>query len=83
MANKDIILDVRGLKQYFYSSKGWFKGKHCIRAVDGVDLQVKTGETLGIVGESGSGKSTLLHSIAQLKKTLPEKSFLKGRTSIR
>lgn len=79
MEGKDVILDVRGLKQYFYSSKGWFEGEHCVRAVDGVDLQVKTGETLGIVGESGSGKSTLLRSIAQLKKNTAGEVIFEGQ----
>lgn len=79
MGNNEIILDVQGLKQYFYSSKGLFKGQHCVKAVDGVDLQVKTGETVGIVGESGSGKSTLVRSIAQLKKNTAGRILFEGR----
>jgi peptide/nickel transport system ATP-binding protein len=54
------LLDVRGLKMHFPIRKGFFRGivDH-VRAVDEVDLVVRSGETLGIVGESGSGKTTL------------------------
>ncbi|MSP49000.1 MAG: ABC transporter ATP-binding protein [Alphaproteobacteria bacterium] len=54
------LLEVRGLKMYFPIRKGFFRRvvDH-VRAVDGVDIVVRAGETLGIVGESGSGKTTL------------------------
>jgi ABC-type dipeptide/oligopeptide/nickel transport system ATPase component len=41
------LLEVRGLKTYFFTDEG------VIRAVDGVDLTIYPGETLGVVGESG------------------------------
>ena len=47
-------IEVRGLKKYYP-----FKGGKTLRAVDGVDLRIQTGEIFGIVGESGCGKSTL------------------------
>ena len=47
------LLEVRGLRTYFYTEAGVAK------AVDGVDLEVRQGEVLGLVGESGSGKSVL------------------------
>lgn len=64
---EEYLLEVRGLKKYFDISEGWFKRKkQYLRAVDGVDLKVRPGETLGIVGESGCGKSTTGNLIMRL-----------------
>jgi peptide/nickel transport system ATP-binding protein len=60
-----VHLCTRGLTRIF-SSGGWFGRPREVRAADGVDLEAKKGETLGIVGESGSGKSTVARLIAQL-----------------
>lgn len=56
----DLLLDVRGLTVEYDTSEG------AVVAVDSVDLDLRSGEFLGIVGESGCGKSTLLFAIAQL-----------------
>lgn len=54
------MLEVRGLKKYFPVTRGFFQRTvEYIKAVDGVDIYVKEGETLGLVGESGCGKTTL------------------------
>ncbi len=55
----DTILEVKNLKKYFPIQKGLFRrvAGH-VRAVDGIDLTVYQGETLGLVGESGCGKTT-------------------------
>ncbi|WP_411502522.1 ABC transporter ATP-binding protein [Brevibacillus centrosporus] len=45
------LLEIKGLKTYFYTDEG------VVAAVDGVDISIRAGETVGIVGESGSGKS--------------------------
>ena len=56
----DPLLDVRRLRTSFFTQAGE------VRAVDGVDLQLRRGEALGIVGESGSGKSTVALSLMGL-----------------
>ncbi len=56
----DLMLDIQGLKTYFYTEDG------VVKAVDGVDLYVRRGETLGIVGESGCGKSVTSLSVMRL-----------------
>jgi oligopeptide/dipeptide ABC transporter ATP-binding protein len=59
------ILKVSGLKTYFFTSEG------VIKAVDGVDFEVKRGEVLGLVGESGCGKSVTALSILRLVASPP------------
>lgn len=54
------ILEVKGLKTYFFTEAG------VVKAVDGVDFSVKHGEVLGLVGESGCGKSVTSFSIMRL-----------------
>jgi peptide/nickel transport system ATP-binding protein len=54
------LVEVRGLVRHFPSEQG------TVRAVDGVDLHVQRGETVGLVGESGCGKSTLGRTVLRL-----------------
>lgn len=61
------VLEVNNLKEYFPISKGMFKKDTVyLKAVDGVSLKLKEGQTIGIVGESGCGKTTLGRTILRL-----------------
>jgi oligopeptide transport system ATP-binding protein len=67
-ATGERLLEVRELVKHFPIKSGVLIGREVdqVKAVDGVDLDVAAGETLGLVGESGSGKSTLGRAILQL-----------------
>ncbi len=54
------LLEIRGLKVHFATDDGW------LHAVDGVDLDLEAGQTLGVVGESGCGKSVTAKTILKL-----------------
>ena len=56
----DALLEIKGLKTYFFTRKG------VVKAVDGVDFFIGEGDTLGLVGESGCGKSMTALSIMRL-----------------
>lgn len=62
------LLQVRGLKKHFKVTRreGIHFIQETVRAVDGIDLDVGAGETIGLVGESGCGKSTAGRTILQL-----------------
>jgi peptide/nickel transport system ATP-binding protein len=61
------LLDVKDLEQrYALPRESLFRPPGQVRALNGVNVRVAAGRSLGIVGESGSGKSTLLRAIAGL-----------------
>ena len=64
----DVLLEVSGLQRHFPVTRGivFQRQSGAIKAVDGVDFTVHTGETLGLVGESGCGKSTTGRLVTRL-----------------
>jgi oligopeptide/dipeptide ABC transporter ATP-binding protein len=78
-ANDKVILKVEGLKKYFPVRRGLLQRViGWTKAVDGVDLELSVGKTLGLVGESGCGKSTLAQLILKLIKPDGGRIFFKG-----
>ncbi len=66
-SRNSVLLTIKGLQTHFFTEAG------TVRAVDGVSLTIRKGETLGIVGESGCGKSVTALSILRLIPTPPGK----------
>ena len=68
--NSPMMLEIKGLKVWFPIKAGVFrKTIDHVRAVDGVDLVVRQGHTIGVVGESGSGKTTLGMAVLRLNRS--------------
>jgi peptide/nickel transport system ATP-binding protein len=80
----DALLEARGLRKHFPIRKGWLQRVvgHA-KAVDGVDLSVRRGETLGLVGESGCGKSTTGRALMRLLQPTAGEIRFRSRTLAR
>jgi oligopeptide transport system ATP-binding protein len=78
------LLEIKNLKKYFPVGGGLFsRRKGEVRAVDGVDLVVNEGETLGLVGESGCGKSTLGRTILRLIEPTAGEIVFQGKNLLK
>ncbi|HEX5367152.1 MAG TPA: ATP-binding cassette domain-containing protein, partial [Acidimicrobiales bacterium] len=71
---RDVLLAAAGLEVHFPGRRG----SPAVRAVDGVDLELRRGETLGLVGESGCGKSTLGLALLRLVEPTAGRVLLDG-----
>jgi peptide/nickel transport system ATP-binding protein len=58
--NNELLIQIKDLKTYFFLDEG------IVKAVDGADLEIEAGKTLGVVGESGCGKSITARSIMRI-----------------
>jgi lipoprotein-releasing system ATP-binding protein len=72
-SNLDVVLACRGLKKIFR------QGDYSVPVLDGIDFEVRRGETVAIVGASGSGKSTLLHLLGGLDAATSGEIVIMGR----
>ena len=78
------LVEVRGLRTWFPVRSGVVsRVVGHVHAVDGVDLTIHQGETLGLVGESGCGKSTLGRSILRLVEPMSGEVYFKGQELLR
>lgn len=77
--NGNNLISLQNLKVYFKIGGGLFKEAKYVKAVDGVTLDIKKGETLGLVGESGCGKSTLGKAILRLTEPTGGQVFYHGK----
>jgi len=80
----DILIDIQDLKTWYPVKKGVLaRTTGYVKAVDGVSLKIKKGETLGLVGESGCGKTTLGRTLLKLEKAYAGKIIFSGSDLLR
>ncbi|MFI5685032.1 ABC transporter ATP-binding protein [Streptomyces sp. NPDC051636] len=79
-ADGEVLLKVEGLTKHFPIKKGILQRQvAAVKAVDGIDFEVRKGETLGVVGESGCGKSTMGRVITRLQDPTGGSIHFEGR----
>ena len=79
MGTQENLITLDELQVYYKLGGGLFSEARYVKAVDGVSLDIKKGETLGLVGESGCGKSTLGKAILRLTEPTGGRVFYNGK----
>ena len=75
----DTILEIRDLRVHFPIGKTLFNPGQLLKAVDGVNIEVKRGEVFSVVGESGCGKSTIAKTILGIQEPTAGEIILNGQ----
>jgi oligopeptide/dipeptide ABC transporter ATP-binding protein len=77
----DVVLEARRLTKHFPLARGTILSRRfgTVKAVDGVDFELRRGETLGLVGESGCGKTTTARLVLSLERPTGGGVFFRGR----
>jgi dipeptide transport system ATP-binding protein len=78
MSETATLLEARDLSRHYTVSRGVFKPKGLVRALDGVSFTVAAGKTLAVVGESGCGKSTLARQVTMIERPTGGELRLEG-----
>lgn len=83
MAASAPLLEARALARHYDVSRGLFREKGLVRALDGVSFALREGETLAVVGESGCGKSTLARAVTMIERPTAGELALAGEDVVR